>query len=111
MDDVSSFNVSASAPNNVAGENDLAQNPLNIRAEHGRSLFEARHRLTISGTYEMPRCTSAPRAARWLINDWQLNGIATASTGTPVHGVRPAPTYRSKARRPRSPDSFRAGRI
>ena len=83
LDGVSSFNVSGSAPTDVSGENDLAQNPFNIRAEHGPSLFDARQRLAISGNYELPRWKSAGRAASWIVNGWQLNGIASVSSGTP----------------------------
>ena len=83
LDGVSSFNVSGSAPTDVSGENDLAQNPFNLRAEHGPSLFDARHRLAISGSYELPRWAAAPRAAGWILNGWQFNGIGTFSSGTP----------------------------
>src|SRR5579862_5457513 len=84
LDGVSSFNVSGSAPTDVSGENDLAQNPFNLRAEHGPSLFDARQRLAISGSYELPRlAASANRAAAWLINGWQINGIGSFSAGTP----------------------------
>ncbi len=83
LDGVSSFNVSGSAPTDVSGENDLAQNPFNIRAEHGPSLFDARQRFSVSGSYELPRWKDAPRAAALLINGWQINGIAAVSSGTP----------------------------
>jgi hypothetical protein len=83
LDDVSSFNVSGSAPSDVSGENDLAQNPFNLRAEHGPSLFDAQQRFTISGSYELPRWSSAPHAAAWIVNGWQFNGIGSFSSGTP----------------------------
>jgi len=83
LDGVSSFNVSGSSPTDVSGENDLAQNPFNLRAEHGPSLFDARQRFTISGSYELPRWASAPRVAALLINGWQFNGIGSFSSGTP----------------------------
>ena len=83
LDGVSSFNVSGSAPTDVSGENDLAQNPFDLRAEHGPSLFDARQRLSLSGSYELPRWSAAPHAAAWLINGWQFNGIGSFSTGTP----------------------------
>src|SRR6185312_7648576 len=35
LDYVSTFNVAGSAPRLTAGENDLAQNPFDLRAEHG----------------------------------------------------------------------------
>ena len=83
LDGVSSFNVSGSAPSDVSGENDLAQNPFNLRAEHGPSLFDARQRFTLSGNYELPRWKSAPRAAALIVNGWQFNGIGSFSSGTP----------------------------
>ncbi len=83
LDGVSSFNVSGSAPSDVSGENDLAQNPFDLRAEHGPSLFDARQRLSLSGSYDLPRWTAAPRAAAWLVNGWQFNGIGSFSSGTP----------------------------
>jgi hypothetical protein len=83
LDGVSSFNVSGSAPRLVGGENDLAQNPFNLRAEHGPSLFDARHRFAFSGSYELPRWRKGPAPARALLNGWQLNGIASVSSGTP----------------------------
>ncbi len=83
LDYVSTFNVSGSAPRLVAGENDLAQNPFDLRAEHGPSLFDARHRVMLSGLYEIPFRHDAPRLARALFADWQFNAIANFSTGTP----------------------------
>src|SRR6185312_4862063 len=44
IDDVSSLNISGSAAKDVAGENDLAQDPFNLKAERGLSLFDARNR-------------------------------------------------------------------
>jgi hypothetical protein len=83
LDYVSSFNVSGSAPRNVAGENDLAQNPFDLRAEHGPSLFDARNRFVFSGTYQMPQWKDANPFASAVLNGWQLNGIVTVASGTP----------------------------
>lgn len=83
LDYVSSLNVSGSAPTLVAGENDLAQNPFDLRAEHGPSLFDASQRFVFSGSYALPRLKGGNRAAGFLLNGWQLNAIATASSGTP----------------------------
>ena len=83
LDDVSSFNLTGSATRLVAGENDLAQNPFDLAAEHGPSIFDARHRLTISGSYIMPVWRQAPKAAAAFVNGWQLSGIGTFSSGTP----------------------------
>jgi hypothetical protein len=52
----------------VAGENDLAQNPFDLRAEQGRSLFDATNRFVFSGTYALPRWRSAQGALKQLVN-------------------------------------------
>jgi hypothetical protein len=83
LDYVSTFNVAGSAPRLAAGENDLAQNPFDLAAEHGQSLFDARHRVVLSGTYEVPFRRTSPRLARALFAQWQLNAIANFSSGTP----------------------------
>jgi hypothetical protein len=83
LDGVSSFNVSGSAPRLVGGENDLAQNPFDLKAEHGPSLFDAQQRLAISGSYQIPRSNAASALVRHVVNSWQLNGIASVSSGTP----------------------------
>ncbi len=83
LDYVSSLNLSGSAPTLVAGENDLAQNPFDLRAEHGPSLFDATNRFVFSGTYALPKWQNAPRAAGVFTNGWQLNTIVNLSSGTP----------------------------
>ncbi len=83
LDYVSSFNVAGSAPRLVAGENDLAQNPFDLKAEHGPSLFDARHRFVLSGSYEIPFPRDTEPFARVLLANWRLNMIANFSSGTP----------------------------
>jgi len=83
LDYISTLNVAGSAPTLVAGENDLAQNPFDLAAEHGPSLFDATHRFVFSGTWALPVWRDAPRAAAFLTNGWQLNTITSLSTGTP----------------------------
>ncbi len=83
LDYISTLNVAGSAPTLVAGENDLAQNPNDLRAEHGPSLFDARNRFVFSGTWALPRWRNASRAAAYLANGWQLNTISSFSSGTP----------------------------
>ncbi len=83
LDDISTLNVAGSAPTLVAGENDLGQNPFDLAAEHGPSLFDATHRFVFSGTYALPQWKGASKAAALLVNGWQANVISTLSTGTP----------------------------
>jgi hypothetical protein len=83
LDYISTLNVAGSAPTLVAGENDLAQNPLDLAAEHGPSLFDSRHRFVFSGTWALPVWREASRGMALLTNGWQLNTITSLSTGTP----------------------------
>lgn len=83
LDYVSSFNVAGSAPRLTGGENDLAQDPFNLKAEHGPSLFDSRQRFTFSGSYEVPLPQSAAAAAKAVLGGWQINVIANFSAGTP----------------------------
>lgn len=83
IDDVSSFNITGSAAKPVAGENDLAQNPFNLRAERGPSLFDARHRFVGSYEWALPFWNHAQNWYQSALGGWQLSGIATLMSGTP----------------------------
>lgn len=83
LDDVSSFNMTGSAARPVAGENDLAQNPFDLAAERGRSLFDARHRFVLSYQWELPFWRKPQVWYQHVLGNWQLNGITTLMTGTP----------------------------
>jgi outer membrane receptor protein involved in Fe transport len=83
IDDVSSFNITGSASQPVAGENDLAQNPFDLAAERGPSMFDARHRLVLSYQWSLPFLRHSSNWYGKVLGDWQLNGIFTAMSGTP----------------------------
>jgi hypothetical protein len=83
LDYASSLNLSGSAPQLIAGENDLPQNPFDWNAEHGPSLFDARHRMTASFLYRIPGFDTARGAAKVLLDGWQVNGILTLASATP----------------------------
>ena len=83
IDDVSSFNITGSASQPVAGENDLAQNPFNLAAERGRSMFDARHRFVLSYQWSLPFLQHSSSWYGHVLGNWQLNGIVTAMSGTP----------------------------
>jgi len=83
LDDASSFNISGSAPQLVAGENDLAQNPWDLAAEYGRSLFDARQRLVFSYQWQIPFGRELRGWYRQALANWELNGIFSTATGTP----------------------------
>lgn len=83
LDDVSSFNITGSASQSVAGENDLAQNPFNLAAEHGRPMFDARHRLVLSYEWMLPFWKNPQTWYEHILGNWQVNGITTFMSGTP----------------------------
>ena len=83
FDDLSSMNLSGAAAKPLAGENDLAQNPFDLEAEYGPSLFDARHRIVASASWVPPVSAAAPSAVRMLLSGWQLNAIAAHNSGTP----------------------------
>lgn len=82
LDYLSAMNLAGAAARPLSGENDLAQNPFNLAAEHGPSLFDARHRFVASGSYEV-RIGGASRLLRALFNQWQVNTIASHNSPTP----------------------------
>ncbi|MBK9168200.1 MAG: TonB-dependent receptor [Bryobacterales bacterium] len=79
IDYLSAMNLTGAAARPLSGEVDIAQNPFNLAAERGLSLFDARHRFVMSGSWEIP--SARPRHV--LLGGWQLNWIATAASGTP----------------------------
>ena len=83
IDDVSSFNITGSAAKPVAGENDLAQNPFDLNAERGPSLFDASHRLVGSYEWALPFWNHPQNWYQRGLGGWQLDGIATLMSGTP----------------------------
>lgn len=83
IDDVSSFNITGSASQPVAGENDLAQNPFDLAAERGRSMFDARHRFVLSYQWNLPFWNHPKNWYQHALGNWQMNGIATLMSGTP----------------------------
>jgi hypothetical protein len=83
LDYVSSLNETGSGPTNIAGENDIPQNPFDRNAEHGPSIFDARHRFVMSGSWELPFFRHASRLPSTVLGNWQVSGIANFSSGTP----------------------------
>jgi outer membrane receptor protein involved in Fe transport len=83
IDDVSSFNITGSASQPVAGENDLAQDPFDLTAERGRSMFDSHHRFVLSYQWSLPFLQHSSNWYGKVLGNWQLNGIFTAMSGGP----------------------------
>jgi hypothetical protein len=83
LDYLSSMNLQGASAKPLGGENDLAQNPFDLKAEHGPSLFDARHRFVASGTWALPFAHGKTGFAGQLLDGWQLNVIAIANSASP----------------------------
>ncbi len=57
----------------------LPQNQLNPQGEYGNSDFDVRHRLTLTGTYNIPGINGFAQAFK----GWQVNGILTLQSSQP----------------------------
>ncbi len=77
IDDASGFFASSADPN-------FPQDSNNLAAERARSNFDARHRLSVGYTYDIP---SGPfeqsEWARHVFGGWQTNGILAVQSGRP----------------------------
>ena len=62
-------------------------NPANNASELGPSDFDGRHRVVLSGTYELNYYHGGHYLAKAALNGWQVNGIFTAHTGFPFTPV------------------------
>jgi Carboxypeptidase regulatory-like domain len=83
LDYLSSMNLQGASAKALSGENDLAQNPFDLKAERGPSIFDARNRFVASGMWEIPFARNSSGITHWLLDGWQLNGIATANSASP----------------------------
>ena len=83
LDDSSTFNITGSASQSTAGENDLAQNPFDLAAERGRSMFDARHRFVLSYQWNLPWFSAPQNWYGHILGNWQVNGIVTFQSNTP----------------------------
>jgi hypothetical protein len=83
LDYLSSMNLQGASSKPLTGENDLAQNPFDLKAEHGPSLFDARNRLVASGTWVLPFAKGMTGFSGQLLDGWQLNLITSANSATP----------------------------
>ncbi len=83
LDDASTFNITGSASQSVAGENDLAQNPFDVKGEYGRSMFDARHRFVGSYQWNLPWFSHPDKWYGYVLGGWMVNGITTLMSNTP----------------------------
>ena len=83
LDYLSSMNMGGASSLALAGANDLAQNPFDLAAERGPSLFDSKNRFVVSGSWAPRISKNAPAAVRALFDNWELNLIGTYNSATP----------------------------
>ena len=74
--------------------NELVSTPgdqRNWKTNRGRSDFDRTHRFVTSFVYDLPGLVSNSSAARWILNDWGVNGIAPRRTVS-VYSASPSPS-------------------
>ena len=69
--------------NSDDGNNVSVLIPVRVR-NYGLSSFDRAHVLKVNWLYDLPDLKDAPRAVKWVTNDWQVSGIYTATTGAPL---------------------------
>jgi outer membrane receptor protein involved in Fe transport len=57
--------------------------PFDPDLDYGNADFDARHRLVVSGTWDVPTPEFSNRAAEYVLGGWQLSGIFQARSGLP----------------------------
>lgn len=57
------------------------------RTNRGRSDFNREQRFVISGVYDLPNLVSKSSTAKWLVNNWQIAGVAVFQSGLPFSVV------------------------
>lgn len=83
LDYSSSLHMSGPAPWMVLGELDIAQNNQDLQGEHGRSLFDSRHRFAGSLTWALPFAQGLSGRRRTLLDGWQVSGLLAVNSSTP----------------------------
>lgn len=88
-----SIDTASDAVGNYAfSAHDLPQDPENLRAERGLSVFDRRHVFNLSTIYQLPYKTDADasgarRVADFLLGGWQVNNIISYQSGTPFNPI------------------------
>jgi hypothetical protein len=59
----------------------------NFRSAYGNMPDQRRHRLTITGVYDLPTFSRAPRIARGLFNDWSVAFISQTDSAPPLDTI------------------------
>ncbi len=70
-----------------ADSNANQTDPANNSTEWGPSDYDARHRITVTGLWDVPKVHMSNAVANTLVNGWQVNGIYSWHNGFPYTPV------------------------
>ena len=76
LDDASAFSLGAAVPN-----------IFHLHSQWGVSDFYAKHIASFSWIWDLPRLTGSNAALRAVAGGWQLNGLVSLRSGTPINPV------------------------
>src|SRR5260370_11277913 len=79
-----SHTLDVGTDSNNAGAGAAPQDPYNWKGDYGNSNWDIRHRFVASYTYELPFFKTAKGLRHYALGGWQLNGVTTVQTGTPI---------------------------
>jgi hypothetical protein len=88
-----SIDTASDAVGNYAqSSHDLPQDPDNLAADRGLSVFDRRHVFNLYSLYQLPYKTKPDasggrRVADFLLGGWQVNNIITYQSGTPFNPI------------------------
>jgi hypothetical protein len=78
---------------NYSEETDIGT-PADIERSRGRAGFDRKHAFAASFIWELPFFRQDKSALGWILGGWQLGGIATVYSGTPVNFTAAGATLR-----------------
>jgi hypothetical protein len=65
----------------------MVSDPLNINADRGNGVNDMRHRLVVSGVWDLNYAKNMNRIARGVLGGWSLSSIFTAQSGQPYSAL------------------------
>jgi hypothetical protein len=98
-----SHTLDVGTDSNNSGAGAAPQDPYNWKGDYGNSNWDIRHRFVASYMYELPFFQQAKGLRHAVLGGWQINGITTIQSGTPILltiGTDPANTGAATPERP-----------
>jgi hypothetical protein len=79
------FSKAIDLTSSTSPESNLPSDPFDISLERGLATFNAKHIGSLSWILDLPTLEGKRAAVRGVLGGWQLNGLFTARSGTPIN--------------------------